>query len=230
MPRALGLTQVTIVEDHLLFAESLELALNLDGHDVRRISIPESGNSPAALLAAILRTRPRVVLLDLDLGPLGSSIRLIEPLTRARIPVVIVTGNADRARWGECLSHGARGVLDKSCSLNTILATIRRIGEGRALHSVEDRERMLRSYHCERSDLRDIRLRLERLTPREGEVLGLLSEGLTVREIASRFVVSEATVRSQVKSMLAKLEVSSQLAAVGAAHRADWRGRTVANT
>ena len=48
-------------------------------------------------------------------------------------------------------------------------------------------------------------------------------KGRTVREIATLGVVSEATVRTQVKSVLAKLEVTSQLAAVGLAHQAGWR-------
>jgi DNA-binding NarL/FixJ family response regulator len=67
-----------------------------------------------------------------------------------------------------------------------------------------------------------VRERLDLLTVREAEVLGLLMTGLAVRDIADASVVSEATVRSQVKSILSKLEVSSQLAAVGLAHRVGW--------
>ena len=58
---------------------------------------------------------------------------------------------------------------------------------------------------------------------RETEVLGHLMKGRAVRQIAERGAVSEATVRTQVKSILAKLEVTSQLAAVGVAHRVGWR-------
>ena len=54
------------------------------------------------------------------------------------------------------------------------------------------------------------------------EVLGALMRGAPVREIARTSVVSEATVRTQVKSILAKLEMSSQLAAVGAAYKVGW--------
>jgi DNA-binding NarL/FixJ family response regulator len=68
-----------------------------------------------------------------------------------------------------------------------------------------------------------MRRRLDQLTPREREILGCLMGGLTVREIAHRWVVSEATVRTQVKSILSKLEVSSQLAAVGLANQVRWR-------
>ena len=53
-------------------------------------------------------------------------------------------------------------------------------------------------------------------------MLGRLREGLTVTEIAASSCVSEATVRTQVKAILAKLGVTSQLAAVGATYRAGW--------
>ena len=55
-------------------------------------------------------------------------------------------------------------------------------------------------------------------------MLGALIEGRAVRTISKDSVVSEATVRTQVKSILSKLEVSSQLAAVGMANQVGWRG------
>ena len=70
--------------------------------------------------------------------------------------------------------------------------------------------------------------RLSLLTPREGAVLGHLMKGHTVREIAIHSYVSEATVRTQVKSILSKLQVSSQIAAVGLAHRVGWRPLAIA--
>ncbi len=82
---------------------------------------------------------------------------------------------------------------------------------------------MLKAWHSERSHLVDVRARLERLTPRDREVLAQLVRGRTVREIAADGVVAEATVRTQVKAILSKLEVTSQLAAVGVAHYVGWR-------
>ena len=61
--------RVVIIEDHVLFAESLELALTIEGYQVRRVPVPTADQSPHALLAAAIRFRPRIVLLDLD--PLG---------------------------------------------------------------------------------------------------------------------------------------------------------------
>jgi two-component system nitrate/nitrite response regulator NarL len=229
MPRSLGLTRVAIVEDHELFAEALDAAMTLEGHDVHRVMIDQEQVNSPRLLQTVLRLQPKIVLLDLDLGETGNGARLVEPLTRAGIAVVVVTGSTDRARWGECLRYGARTVLPKTTPLNSLLATIRLIGESRAVLDREERERLVVFYYAERGRIQGLRGRLEQLTAREREVLAHLMNGHPVREIARRSFVSEATVRTQVKSILAKLEVSSQLAAVGAAHQASWRPPAVAN-
>jgi two-component system, NarL family, nitrate/nitrite response regulator NarL len=63
-PTARRNVRVLIIEDHTLFAESLELALSLEGYDVRRADT-ETG-SASTLLSAAIRAKPRIVLLDLD--------------------------------------------------------------------------------------------------------------------------------------------------------------------
>ena len=219
--------RVVIVEDHALFAESLELTLTVEGYDVRRVTVPDKEQAPGALITAITRRRPRVVLLDLDLGRFGDGEKLIAPLAHAGINVVVVTASIDRARWGEAVRHGARKVLAKSRPLNDILATVRRLNQGLQVMSSEEREELLETWARERSSLVELEARLDQLTVREREVLAHLMKGHTVREIAEAGVVAEATVRTQVKSILAKLEVSSQLAAVGMAHEIGWRAPVV---
>jgi two-component system nitrate/nitrite response regulator NarL len=215
--------RIVILEDHVLFAESLELALTVEGYDVRRVVIPDQDQAPGALINQVTRVRPRVALLDLDLGRFGNGERLISSLASAGINVVVVTASLDRARWGEAIRCGARRVLPKSRPLNDILATVRRINQGLQVMAPEEREELLQAWARERSHLVDLNARLELLTVREREVLAHLMRGRNVREIATVGVVSEATVRTQVKSILAKLEVTSQLAAVGLAHQVGWR-------
>jgi two-component system nitrate/nitrite response regulator NarL len=215
--------RIIIIEDHVLFAESLELALTLEGYDVGRAVVPLADQSPGPLLAGLIRKRPRIVLLDLDLGQFGDGVRLIGPLAQAGINVIVVTASADRSRWGEAVRHGARKVLTKARPLNEILATVRRINQGLPVMDREEREELLALWHVRRTQVRDLKERIDQLTARERQVLGELMLGHTVREIAAASVVSEATVRTQVKSILAKLEVSSQLAAVGLAHHVGWR-------
>lgn len=219
-------TRVLIVEDHALFADSLDLALSMEGYDVKRVPIPDVGGSPASILSAVLRANPRIVLLDLDLGRIGDGARLIGPIAKAGSNVVVVTASPDRARWGECLRYGARKVVSKSRPLNETLATVRRLNQGLPVIDLDEREELLSLWHQQREQEQEARARLNRLTRREAQVLGELLDGKTVREIARSSVVSEATVRTQVKSILAKLDVSSQLAAVGLAHQVGWHPPT----
>ncbi|WP_244931747.1 response regulator transcription factor [Nocardioides sp. W7] len=220
-------TRTLIVEDHTLFAESLEIALSIEGYDVQRLAVPSSATTTASLLASVARVRPRIVLLDLDLGSFGDGTRLINPIARMGANVVVVTASLDRARWGECVRYGARKTMSKAQPLQEILAVVRRINHGLPVMDVQEREDLLALWHHERQDRQERRRRLEELTAREREVLGHLMAGHPVRDIARLSVVSEATVRTQVKSILAKLEVSSQLAAVGLAFSLEWQPPTV---
>lgn len=216
-------SRVCIVDDHALFAESLQIALELEGHDVKRVPLPKDLHSATTLLPQVQRYKPDIMLLDLDLGNADGS-ALIEPASRSGTAVVVVTGSTDRARWGLCMRYGARKVLPKTGPLNDILATIRRISEGRTVTTPEERDELVRFWQEERKEVQELNGRLARLTQRESQVLGMLMEGHQVRDIAVHSTVSEATVRTQVKSILSKLEVTSQLAAVGLAHHAGWHG------
>ena len=215
-------TRVVILEDHHLFAESLEVALSIDGYDVRRVGVNDV-SSAAAAVSAVSRLRPRILLLDLDLGPLGDAVRLITPMAKEGINVVVVTASDDRARWGECVANGARRVVSKTRPLNEVLSVVRRLSQGLQVQDPQEREELLKAWREQRASQQEVRGRLNSLTPRERQVLGHLIAGHQVREIARIGVISEATVRTQVKSILSKLGVSSQLAAVGLANSVGWR-------
>ena len=220
MPTDLRDDPVLVVEDHALFAESLAIAMRLEGYDVRRPSLRRDLD----LIGLAARIRPRVALIDLDLGEFGDGTELIRPLSTAGTDVVVVTASADHAQWGGCLQLGARTVLCKNAPLETMTSTVRRLFLGLPVLDRADRDQMLEEWRRGREADDALRDRFARLTHREREVLGSLVVGHGVHDIAARDVVSEATVRTQVKSILAKLEVSSQLAAVGVAHRMGWHG------
>ncbi len=211
---------VLVVDDHALFSESVAIALTLEGYDVRRPAL----HRDLALARIAAAIRPRVALVDLDLGEFGDGTELIRPLTTRGTNVVVVTASADRAQWGGCLQLGARTVLCKNAPFETMTSTVRRLFVGLPVLGRLARQDLLDAWRQGRESDDVLRGRFALLTHREREVLGALVDGHGVHDIAASDVVSEATVRTQVKSILAKLEVSSQLAAVGLAHRMGWHG------
>ena len=213
-------TRIAIVLNHALFAETLDLALTDAGHAVRRVPPDQSIDR---LVDVVLQRRPEMALLDVELRPGRTGIRLVAPLSLAGVAVVVLTADADPARLGECFHLGARAVVPKSVHLVSLLETIGDVGSGRPALFDEQRERLVALYRRERTEVGHSNALLERLSPREGEILGALMDGTSVVEIARAAFVSETTVRTQVRAIRTKLGVASQLGAVGLAVRAHWR-------
>ncbi|MCG8154548.1 DNA-binding response regulator [Pimelobacter simplex] len=214
--------RITIIDRHTLLANCVALVLEGEGYVVTSLPLDHPRTSLATVLGAALRSAGRLVLLEHDLGTIDNGLRLIAPLTAAGGTVVLLTDSVDQAQWGAAVRCGAQEVLHKSCSLDQLVHTVHRAREGRPLMNRERRTLLIEAAIADQHEVRAIRLRLERLTPRETQVLSALMNGEVVHEIARTGVVSEATVRSQVKSILCKLELRSQIAAVGAAYRAAW--------
>jgi two-component system nitrate/nitrite response regulator NarL len=210
--------RVLIVDDHELLAESLRISLGALGYDV---VVPHVG--AADVYAAAQDAPPDVVLLDLDLGAQGGDgAVLVEGLAVGGARVVVVSGTEDRLRIAACLESGACGFVAKSASLDELIDSVRVAASGAPVMSdAERQERLaeLRKSRAERS--RELRP-FDDLSGRERFVLGQVIDGRSAGEIATSSFVSEATVRTQIRGVLNKLGVRSQLAAVAAARRAGW--------
>lgn len=210
--------RVTCLDRHVLFVDCLDIALTASGHRCR-VEVPTERSTAPGTLARVTGARPDVVVMNFDLSTAWDGMDLIEPLVDLGVDVVIVTESAETDRWGDALLLGAQVVLSKSTSLDTISAVIRQVSSGRSVLSGDQRLALMARYRQFSNEHQDLRVRLKRLTGRENEILVALMAGHTVSEIARASTVSEATVRTQVRSILTKLEVSSQLAAVSIAHK-----------
>jgi len=211
---------VLVVEDHRLLAQSLAVALRGAGRQVVVVDLGRTDDDDVVELAR----GALVVLLDLDLGTDTAGRHrdgdlLLTRLVRAGVRVVVTTGVTGQARWGRCLSEGATTVLSKTEPLDRLLAVVDTVAAGRGTPPPWAGQ-ALRAWAESRQEQRRLRAPLRRLTPREAAVLAMLAEGLSAAVIAERDVVSEATVRSQIKAILRKLDVSSQLQAVALLNRA----------
>lgn len=202
--------RVAVSADETMTLDAVTVALEERGITVTAtaptIAAPDEllGGDPSAWL----------VVTDLDgwthLGEVCDLVR------RVRLPGVVLTPAPRGGLWGALLEAGAVAVLSADTDSDTIEDTLRDAAEGRHGHTPGEVEGLIAQWHM----LRDGRERMHRLvrslTVREHEVLELLYDGATVAEIAARFGVAQTTVRTQVKSILRKFEVGSQLAAVAA--------------
>lgn len=215
--------RVLIVEDHALLAQSLMIALRADGYDVTR----PSGLDPRDVLAAARAAEPEIVLLDLHIGPDGeTSTPLIEPLAASGASVVVVTGETDPVLLAECVEAGAAGIISKHEELDSLVAAVRNAAERRTVLSPSRRDELLDELRRRRAEQRTRLWPFELLTPKEREVLLALMEGRSAEQIAELGFVSMSTVRTQIRAILSKLGVNTQLAAVAMAHRAGWVSST----
>jgi DNA-binding NarL/FixJ family response regulator len=98
--------------------------------------------------------------------------------------------------------------------LPLLLGKVRAALAGLPVMSEDSRERLIDSFRVRDAERREISEKLERLTRREREVLTELARGRRAQAVADQYVVSLATVRTQIRSVLSKLEVGSQLEAV----------------
>lgn len=209
---------VLIVDDHPLFSVSVEGMLRTHGINAVRASRLD----PQEVHAEAKRLCPALILLDLDLGsdsdgnPLDST-ALTRELSRDGWTVLIVTGSTDRAHIARTIAAGAAAWLSKTVPFDELIYTILDGFAGRPMMDRRERERLQAEHRAAQARRRSGERLLDRLTNREREVLVALVQGKRASLIADESVVSISTVRSQIRSILAKLNVRSQLEAVALA-------------
>jgi DNA-binding NarL/FixJ family response regulator len=206
---------VVIIDDHELFSSTLSMALR--GEDL------DASTVPVAQVQDFLR-RPAadpggLVVLDLDLsrdarGRAVNGADLVERLQARGWKALVVTGSGDRPAIARAVAAGAVGYLPKSCSFTVLVRTVLAAVRGASVMTEAERQDWRDRHDQYRAQERELSRRLSRLTPRERDVLDLLGTGTRAAAIAERFVVTLPTVRTQIRSILSKLEVGSQLEAV----------------
>ena len=221
------LESVVVVDDHKLLAETVVQLLANSGVEAESIA-PISRDQ---IIDDVLSRQPGGVLIDFSLGPdVGTATPIVRELVQQNIPTIVVTGNSDPLVHAECLEAGAAGVVSKGASADELLAALTKAHRGERLLDDGRRHELLASLRRYRSAHRKDTVRFEELSRREEQVLLYICEGKSAAEIAEASFVSIATVRSQIRAILMKLDVSSQLAAVAEAHRTGWVARTRADS
>lgn len=211
--------RVLIIDDHVLVAAALSDALRSHGYEARACPVEDDEH----ILAVAVEFQPEVVLLDLELGRGRSGLSLIQPLRGAGPRVVMLSASTNPIRLAECLEAGADGLLSKGVRIEDVV----RVVEGRDTHKwapgTQQRELLITRLQENRARQHEMSAPFDSLTNRETEILAALVQGMTAQAIAEKTCTSVRTVRGHIQSVLDKLGVSSQLAAVALARNARWR-------
>ncbi|MFC3492353.1 response regulator [Glycomyces rhizosphaerae] len=204
------MTAVVIADDEPLVVAGVRTVLEAAG-----IAIAGTAHDGREAVAAIERHRPDVALVDLHMPGLGGlevveRLAAVSPGTRA----LVLTSFGDQGNVLAAVEKGAAGFVLKTCAPEELVTAVRAVAAGEAYLSPVVTRMVLGLIAPESVPRRrDAVERVARLAAREREVLDLVAEGLSNAEIAGRAHMSEATVKTYVSRVLAKLECANRVQA-----------------
>jgi two-component system, NarL family, response regulator DevR len=203
------MNKVLLVDDHASFREMLCFVFEREP-DFEVVAYAGSLAEAHSMLDGI-----DLAVVDLDL-PDGDGTRLIDTLfsVNPHAVVLVLTASPDREAHARVVQAGAAGVLHKSARVKDIIDAARRLTAGESILSVNEVFELLRL--AGRLQERDHKSKqtIERLTPREREILGALGDGLSDKQIAECLGVSVGTVGNHFMNIFKKLGVHSRLQAL----------------
>jgi two-component system, NarL family, nitrate/nitrite response regulator NarL len=202
--------RVLIVDDHTLFRSGIKLLLQRQkGFEV----VGEAGDGLEGVKRA-KQLKPDVVLLDLHM-PGTSGLEAI-PLLREEVPqveVIMLTVSEDAEDLLEALRAGARGYLLKNIETDFLLDSIRRAVNGESVMSSQMAGKLADLMRDGSKGVAAIESGIEKLTPREREIIAMLARGISNKEIARGLDLAESTVKIHVQGILRKLNLASRVQA-----------------
>ncbi|MFI6073690.1 response regulator [Actinoplanes sp. NPDC051343] len=206
--------RVVIADDQALVRAGFRMILTADGIDV--VAEAQDG---AEAVEAVRRTGPDVVLLDVrmpNMDGIEAARRILDAADPPRV-IMLTTFDLDNYVYA-ALGLGASGFLLKDVTPEYLVVAIRTVRDGEALLAPSITRRLVERFARPGTRESPLHRDLAALTPREREVLTLVAQGLSNVEIAGRLFLSEATVKTHVARILAKLGLRDRVQAVVVAY------------
>ena len=202
--------RILLVEDQTLMRQGLKTILDLEPglHVVGEASDGEAG------VQAALELRPDVILMDVQLPKLNgveATAAICAAWSQARVIILTTFDRDDYVFRG--VRAGAVGYLLKDAPATHLIDTIRRVHAGEVFIQPAIASRLLREL------VRPQESPLDALSEREREVLVLLAQGASNRDIAEKLYITEGTVKNHVSNILAKLQAENRTRAADIARR-----------
>lgn len=203
--------RVLVVDDHPIVRTMVRIACDQrDGLAV--VGEAADGNEALELAASL---RPDVIVLDLILPRMsGLEVAGRLALDDSTARILVLTATDDKTAVFEALRLGVSGYVEKTASVDEIADAIQAVARGELVFSKElERQAQVQLGEFAKR-ARETARALARLTPREREVLALLAEGLSTRQIAKRLGLSARTVESHIGNIYEKLDARTRVQAL----------------
>ncbi|MEU6144543.1 response regulator transcription factor [Streptomyces sp. NPDC047081] len=208
--------RVFLLDDHEVVRRGLADLLDAEPD----ISVVGDAENVEHALVRAPAVRPHVAVLDVRL-PDGNGISVCREL-RDRMPelaVLMLTSFDDEDALLDAIMAGASGYVLKQIRGSDLVSAVRTVASGQSMLDPATTARLMRSLRAEPAEAPEVAPELAGLSPREREILALIGDGLTNREIGKRLYLSEKTVKNHISRLLAKLGVQRRVqAAVLATH------------
>lgn len=210
-------TTILLCDDHTLFREGIKAILR-DEASIEIVGEAENGREAVSLT---LRLRPDVVLMDIampDLGGFEATSRILRSQPKTKI--LMLTMYEEEEVITRCLRAGAAGYVLKDAPRSDLMHAIDVVKKGgqylspRALKKVVKQHVSGTHYAQGTKSVKSMATDYERLSDREREVLKLLADGLSLKEIATRLVLSVKTVDAHKTNMMRKLDLHDRPAVI----------------
>lgn len=199
--------KIVIAEDQGMLLGALGSLLNME-KDFDVIGMAKNGQEAIKLVHQL---NPDICIMDIEM-PLKTGLTAAEELKNHPCKIIILTTFARAGYFERARKSGVRGYLLKDSPIEELAGSIRLIMNGRRIYAPE-----LVDIIYEHEDATE-----NPLTNRESEVLQLVSEGKTTKEIADELYLSHGTVRNYISIILEKLNVSNRIEAIARFKNMGW--------
>ena len=197
--------RVVIAEDQGMLLGALRSLLNMED-DIEVVGIGRNGEEAIALVHEM---KPDICIMDIEM-PLKTGLDAAEALQEEDCKIIILTTFARPGYFERARKAGVRGYLLKDNPIEELVQAIRNIMEGKRIYAPE---RVDFVYEVDSENP---------LTDRESQVLELVAEGKTTKEIASTLFLSAGTVRNYISTILEKLQVTNRIEAIARVKEKGW--------
>ena len=207
--------QVLVVDDNYEHAAGIRGIASLDGG----FDVVGTASNADACLSLVKKYRPDVILMDINM-PDVDGITLIQKIKKidTNVKIIAVTGYDDSDLIYRVMKEGARGYILKTMASSMLIQGVIDVANGKiflpSVIAAKFFDYFQKTQEEEKSYLQNEDNLLNYLTQREEEVLELLTEGISYKEVATRLFISDTTVKTHVNNIFQKLQVSDKTQAV----------------